>query len=143
VLHQILADAQVEGILIRNPFLKIERPRIEKEEMDFLRTEEIKTFLNNCPPSTYALFYTAIFTGMHRGELLALKWVDIDWNAAKIHVRRTLYKGAFQTPKSKYSIGSIDMGPRLAQVLKGHRARQNEIRLNIRLKMIMVGACTS
>lgn len=131
VLHQILGDAQVDGILIRNPFLKIERPPIEREEMDYLKTEEIKTFLDHCLPSNYALFYTGIFTGMRRGELLALKWGNIDWNAGKIYVRRTLYKGAFQTPKSKSSRRAIDMGPRLAQVLKAHRAAQNEIRLKI------------
>jgi len=96
-----------------------------------LRTDEIKIFLDNCLPSNHAVFYTAVFTGTRRGELLALKWGDIDWNAGKIHVRRSLYKGAFQTPKSKYSIGAIDLGPRLAEVLKVHRAKQNETRLKI------------
>jgi integrase len=129
LLHQILADAQVEGILIRNPFLKIERPRIEKEEMDFLKTEEIPVLLEKCDALNYPWIYTAIFTGMRRGELLSLKWEDIDWHSGKIHVRRNLYRGNFQTPKSKRSKRAIDMGPRLAQVLKTHRAKQNEIRL--------------
>jgi integrase len=129
VLHQILADAQVDGILIRNPFLKIERPRIERKEMEFLRTKEIKIFLDHCSPSTRALFYTAIFTGMRRRELLSVQWGDIDWNSEKIYIRRSLYRGNFQTPKSTHSIRAIDMGPMLGDVLKTHRARQNEIRL--------------
>lgn len=84
-----------------------------------------------CETTRYALFYTDIFTGMRRGELLGLKWEDIDWINRKIHVRRTLYKGSFQTPKSKYSKRDIDMGPRLTDVLKNHRAKQNEPRLKV------------
>ena len=68
---------------------------------------------------------------MRRGELLGLQWGDIDWVSQKIHVRRSLYKGGFQSPKSEYSKRAIDMGPRLTQVLKEHRAKQNETRLKV------------
>ena len=129
VLHQILRDAEVEGLIVRNPYMKIERPRVEKTEKDYLRTEEIKLFLANSDARTFPLFYTAIFTGMRRGELLGVKWEDLDWAGGKIHVRRSLYKGGFQAPKSRYSRRAIDMGPRLMQVLREHRAKQNEMRL--------------
>ncbi len=157
VLHQILDDAQVEGLVIHNPYVKIEKPRREKPDVDYLRTHEIPIFLEaaqnykepkekvsklslkpekkkekpKCETTIYALFYTATFTGMRRGELLGLKWEDIDWVNSKIHVRRSLYKGAFQTPKSDYSKRAIDMGPRLVKVLKNHRARQDETRLKV------------
>jgi integrase len=68
---------------------------------------------------------------MRRGELLGLKWEDIDWVSSKIHVRRSIYKSAFRNPKSEYSKRAIDMGPRLTDVLKNHRARQNETRLKV------------
>ena len=96
--------------------------------MDYLRTNEIAVFLKTC--ETYkdpgkkvskiteatekkkkerpkcettipTLFHTAIFTGMRRGELLGLKWEDIDSFNRKIHVKRSLYKGTFQTPESE------------------------------------------
>ena len=54
---------------------------------------------------------------------------DVDWAGGKIHVRRNLYKGGFQAPKSRYSRRAIDMGPRLIQVLREYRARENGIRL--------------
>jgi integrase len=155
VLHQILDDAQVEGLVLHNPYVKIEKPKRERPEVDFLRTHEIRTFLKaceavkepekkisgisekkkeklpKCETTRYALFYTAIFSGMRRGELLGLKWADIEWLNQKIHVKRSLYKNTFQTPKSEYSKRAIDMGPRLIQVLKEHRIKQNETRLKV------------
>jgi integrase len=68
---------------------------------------------------------------MRRGELLGLQWGDIDWVNLKIHVKRGLYKGRYQTPKSEYSKRALDMGPRLTEVLKEHRAKQNETRLKV------------
>ena len=78
--------------------------------------------------------FSAIFTGMRHGELVGLQWGDIDWVNQKIHAKRSLYKGGYQTLKSEYSKRAIDMGPRLIQVLKEHRGKQKEIRLYPRLQ---------
>ncbi|MCP4632157.1 MAG: site-specific integrase [candidate division Zixibacteria bacterium] len=58
---------------------------------------------------------------MRRGELLALKWSDIDWNSSHIIVRRSLYRGQVITPKSKYSYRRIVMSPMLNKTLEEHR----------------------
>lgn len=129
VLHQILLEAQTDEVISSNPYLNIKMPRDEKKEMDYLRLNEIPIFLEKCESKTHALFYTAIFSGMRRGELLGLEWGDIDWVSNQIHVKRTLYKKKLQSPKSTYSIRKIDMGPRLVRVLKEHRIKQNGIRL--------------
>lgn len=133
VLHQIISDAQVEGLMIHNPYVKIEKPKREKPEVDYLRTHEIPIFLKACEAvcdtTKYSLFHVAIFTGLRRGEFLGLQWGDIDWINQKIHVRRSLYKRTFQSPKSEYSKRAIDMGPRLVQILKEHRTKQNKARL--------------
>ncbi len=156
VIHQIIDDAQIEGLITHNPYIKIEKPKREKPEVDYLRTHEIPIFLKaaqtykepkqkiskiadktekkerpKCETTMHALFFTAILGGMRRGELLGLQWGDIDWVNQKIHVRRSLYKGGFQTPKSEYSKRANDMGPRLIEVLKNHRAKQNETRLKV------------
>ncbi len=55
---------------------------------------------------------------MRRGELLALKWGDIDWNHKQIYVRRSIWRGQFVTPKSKRSVRRIDMSPFLSIELK-------------------------
>jgi integrase len=135
VLREILVDAQADGSLIRNPYLKIEKPAIVKIEVDPLGRHEIELFLKSCEPENRALFYTAIFTGMRRGELLGLKWGDIDMVNGQILVRRSLYRGRFQEPKSRSSKRKIDMGPRLAEVLKRHKAKQSRAEQSrIRLK---------
>jgi integrase len=108
------------GYLKVNPAEYVERPRVEKEEMEILIPEEIRLFLEQVTPKYIPFFLTAILTGMRRGELLGLQWGDIDWNNIQIHVRRTLWKRQFVTPKSKRSIRRIDMSPYLAMELKKH-----------------------
>ena len=53
-------------------------------------------------------------------ELLGLQVDDLDFRKNQIHVRRSLWKGRFVTPKSKYSVRSIDMSPYLVHELKKH-----------------------
>lgn len=131
VLHQIFIDAEIDEKIIESPYKKIERPRINKQEVDCLQTHEIKVFLKACldpkeNPQNHPFFYTAIFTGMRRGELLGLRWGDIDWVNKRICVRRSLYKGKLQEPKSDFSKRDIDMGPRLLKVLTAYRKKQIE-----------------
>ena len=58
------------------------------------------------------LYLTAAMTGMRQGELLALRWVDVDWMAHRVRVRRNFVRGRFGTPKSKRSSRSIPAGRR-------------------------------
>ncbi|MDH5769277.1 MAG: site-specific integrase, partial [Nitrospirota bacterium] len=117
---EMLKHAVRWGYLKVNPAEYVERPRVEKEEMDILIPDEIKLFLEQVTPKYKPFFLTAILTGMRRGELLGLQWGDIDWNSKQIYVRRLLWKGQFVTPKSKLSVRRIDMSPYLAVELKKH-----------------------
>ena len=63
------------------------------------------------PTQYYALFYTALFTGMRRSELLALRWKDVDFLMLQISVNRTLHhlkggKTIFRQPKTDKSLFS-------------------------------------
>ncbi len=109
------------GYLKVNPTEYIERPRVEKEEIKILSPEEIRVFLDHVTPDFKTFFLTAILTGMRRGELLGLKWCDIDWNSNQINVRRSLWKDQFVSPKSKKSVRCIDMSPYLTNELKKHK----------------------
>jgi integrase len=120
VLKEMFKHAIRWGYLKVSPAAYVERPRVEKEEMDILTPDEIRLFLDQVTPKYKPFFLTAILTGMRRGELLGLQWGDIDWNHNQIHVRRSLWKGQFVTPKSKTSMRRIDMSPYLTIELKKH-----------------------
>lgn len=82
-----------------------------------------------------ALYVLAVHTGMRRGELLGLKWEDVDLDGLVIRVRRTLThtengrKLALGEPKTKKSRRTVRLTPRAVEALQRHRARQAEERL--------------
>jgi len=120
LLKEMFKHAVIWGYLKQNPSIYVERPRVEKEEMETLTREEIKKFLAEVTPQYYCLFLMAIETGMRRGELLGLQKGDIDWHNNQICVRRAMWKGRFITPKSKSSIRNVDISDYLAQELRKH-----------------------
>jgi integrase len=67
---------------------------------------------------------TAAMTGLRQGELLALRWRDIDRQAAKIHVRRNYVRGDWLTPKSGKA-RAVPMAPSLADALDRHFKQSN------------------
>jgi integrase len=69
------------------------------------------------------LYLTAAMTGMRQGELLALRWRDIDWTAGRVRVRRNYVRGEFGTPKSKRSSRAVPLADRLAAELERHFQR--------------------
>jgi integrase len=64
------------------------------------------------------LYLTAAMTGMRQGELLALRWMDVDWTAHRVRVRRNFVRGKFGTPKSKRSSRSIPLANDVARELE-------------------------
>lgn len=137
LLKTMLKYARRWGYLRDNPAEDIKPLREEPREMDFLRPEEVQLLLKQADEPYRTLFLTAILTGMRRGELLGLQWGDIDWRNNRIHVRRTLYchsrdelaernenakeKWRFSSPKSRRSVRTIEMSPRLREALELHR----------------------
>ncbi|MGE0823294.1 MAG: tyrosine-type recombinase/integrase [Candidatus Binatia bacterium] len=133
-LKEMLKHAVRWGYLRENPALYVEKPRVERREMEFLTPEDIRILLAHVRPHCYVFFLSAALTGMRRGELLGLQWGDIDWHQSQVHVRRSLYfethrkgkerKWRFLTPKSKNSIRVINMSPILSLELKKHKLAQ-------------------
>src|SRR5262249_50976855 len=87
----------------------------------------------------YAAFLTAFMVGLRRGELLGLRWQDIDWTAAVIHIRQTLVRVRdyeamrtrliFQEPKTAHARRTIPLPETCLAALRQHRARQAEEKL--------------
>jgi integrase len=69
------------------------------------------------------IYLTAAMTGLRRGELVALRWQDIDWQAGLIRVRRSYTRGEFGTPKSRRSSRAVPIADRVAAELERHLQR--------------------
>ena len=108
VLKQMFKHAVQWGYLDASPAQYAERPRGEDKEMEILTVPEIRRLLQAADEPVRTLLLTAVMTGMRRGELLGLKWEDVDLEGGKIHVRRALWRGKFVTPKSRRSRRAID-----------------------------------
>lgn len=121
VLKGMLKCAVEWDYLRTNPADKVKAPKRAHVEMDFMTPDEIPVFLDALEPEWRPLFFTAVFTGMRLGELRALMWSDIDWNSSTIRVRRSVWHGQFQEPKTRNSVRTIGMSPRLSEVLKEHK----------------------
>ena len=98
-----------------------------------MTVEEAQAFLGAISGDRLeALYLLAVTTGLRRGELLGLKWTDLDLDARTLSVQRSLDKdGTFNPPKRSKSRRTVMLTPQAAEALKGHRARQNEERLQL------------
>jgi integrase len=111
-----------------NPAADVEKARAQDKEMLFLTEPQVRQFLDAAQGSRlYALFALAVGTGMRQGELLALRWSDVDFDAAKVSVQRSLWeaKGEFvvKEPKSRSGRRNITLPPFALNALRDHRAK--------------------
>jgi integrase len=128
-LGQILSYAVRHKYLDHNPLKQAKRPRGQGQEQknDSPGSENLRV-LTPCQitdllahvndPKYQPLFMLAIFSGARQGELLGLKWADVDWQNSQIHIQRTFNKGRFFPPKTKTSKRKIDLGPTVLTELK-------------------------
>jgi len=135
VLSQALSHAVKQGLLARNVAQAVVAPRPGRSQMTTLSAADVPKFLDAARKTPfYVLFYTALYTGMRRGELLGLRWCDIDLGKATISVVQTLHRlsgGKFviREPKSPHSRRMVALSPSVAELLRGYHAEQEAKRL--------------
>jgi integrase len=127
--HAVFGHAVKRGWATANPIAAADRPRAESRNGDvrFLTADEVDALLSAVPadllgPTDIALYMTAAYTGLRQGELAALRWRDVDWEAGVVRVRRNFTRGQFGTPKSRRSVRAVPLAKRVAEELKNHRA---------------------
>ena len=141
-LHKALQTAVEWGLLSRNVADAVRPPRAERSEMRTWGEDDITHFLEAAKHTPYyALFYTALFTGMRRSELLALHWQDVDFILSQVYVSRSLHQlrdGSYVFRPTKTAKGrrTVALPPSAILVLNEHRGKQERDRamLGISLK---------
>jgi integrase len=90
-LHKALKQAVMDGLIPRNVTEAVKPPQPEKKEIKPLSPDQARVLLRAAKEERLeALYALAITTGMRQGELLALKWEDVNFEAGVLQVRRTL-----------------------------------------------------
>ena len=112
---------------------RLEFPKEETKEVEVFTLEEVENILRALegePWHIRAVIEVALFTGCRRGEIVGLKWADIDFENQRISVKRSIYKlsdgkAREKEPKSKTSIRTISIPERLCKTLTEYRLQQN------------------
>ena len=131
ILHKALADAVDAGVTGGNPAERAKPPRPRarnKNEIRFWEPAQLRTFLELVQGHRLeAAWHLSAMTGMRRGEILGLRWQDIDFDASRISVRQALvsvgYDIVHSTPKN-HQARTIDLDPGTIEQLRHHRERQ-------------------
>jgi len=132
VLHVALETAVEWGLLGRNVADAVTLPRLRNGEMETWDEAEMTRFLEFARDSAYyELFYTALYSGMRRSELLGLRWQDVDLDFLQIRVVRGLHQlrdgsYVFTEPKSQKSRRTIALTPSNASLLREYREKRRQ-----------------
>ena len=120
VLYGVMERARKRHRLATNPVREVEKPRREGgqgDELQFYSPEEVLALVRAAESEQdAAIFLTAAFTGLRRGELVALRWRDIDFPNSVIRVSGSYSEGHLTRPKSN-KVRSVPMAPEVATEL--------------------------
>jgi len=118
----ILAAAVMEDLIPDNPVRKTKLPRrgpiAEKAPID---PQKVRALLKALPEPSRSLAWLLSFTGLRIGELLALRWCDVDLDPGFIRVRQAVYERHFDDPKSNRSRRTVPLGTQGAHILAAHK----------------------
>jgi integrase len=134
-LHKVLSDAVDSGLLIKNVAAAAKPPRPNRRATDGIQAwepNELARFLQAVRGSRLeAIWRLSAMTGMRRGEVLGLRWCDVDLDRARLSVRQALvavgYEVVHSTPKS-HGARVIDLDAETVNQLRAHREGQTKER---------------
>lgn len=131
-IHQILSSAlklaQEQRIILSNPAERCALPKVEHREMKTLPVEQLQSFLREARESgVFELYYLELATGLRRGELLGLKWEDIDLERGDLRVKRQISRingKIIEAPlKTKNAYRTLPLAEDAVDVLKEQRKK--------------------
>ncbi len=141
-ISDVFSYAVRMDIVSDNPCRKVYVPKGGKKEKEIYSIEEIEqlfSLLEDAPLKYRTFFTLAVYTGFRRGELMDLEWKDIDFESGVVSVRRTsnytVKTGIYtDTTKTKSSQRSMKLPQLVLDILKEHKAEQDEERRKLGTK---------
>src|SRR5262249_50971011 len=130
VIQETLTSAVRQGLIYRNPAQLVDAPPLARSEIHPLLEGQARTLLAAVEGERlYTLYAAALATGMRQGELLALRWRDLDLDSGFLAVRRSVrfVSGTgfvFDAPKTKRGRRTIGLSPAVCVALQEHRQAQ-------------------
>lgn len=135
VLKQALSQAVAWEIIPGNPAQHVRPPRVQEPEPYVPDTDVLAAILRAATGKyCHEIFLVALYTGMRKGEILGLRWKDVDFEQRVLYVRQALEYSRgkaprFKEPKTRAGRRQVALTPEAVQLLKAHRSRQLEVRL--------------
>jgi integrase len=129
VLKRAYSYAVELELLDRHPFPSVKAPSAPKREQRILNGAQLQALLNEAAGSPwYALLYLTIATSLREGELLGLRWSDLNWKERYLRVNVAAVQGRdgleLAEPKTKASRRRVDLPDEAVAVLKEHKEQQ-------------------
>lgn len=135
VLKQSLAYAQIRGKVIQNVAALATAPNGKSSERPLLSMDQIQALLRVVAGTEFEpIYWMALQMGLRQGELLALRWQDVDLEQGILQVRHTLAgacdgRPVLAEPKTTTSKRAIPMPEAMLRMLRSHRSQQTERRV--------------
>lgn len=139
ILHQVFAVAVKRQLLLRNPAEQVDPPKRRPPEMKTWDAATLRRFLAATEDDDLGdLYYFLATTGCRRGDALGLAWSDLDLDAGRATIRRTVIdrqdvpeKWSWSTPKTDAGKRTISLDPDTVAMLRAHRKAQAADRLAV------------
>ncbi len=137
ILSKALDYAVKMGVVVRNVADVVQPPRVQRVTMSTLSPKEVTTFLDAARETDYYVYFaTLLYTGLRRGELLALRWRNLDLDSGKLTVVETAYKlgnGDYiiKEPKTAHSRRTVTLPHSLVELFKVYRTDQELLRIQL------------
>lgn len=119
VLSNVLGKAVEWGYLHENAARLVRLPRRgPQKQRPFLRPEEVQRLLAALSEPSRSIVILLVLTGLRIGELLALRWSDVDFSESCLRVHQTVYDGRFDTPKTQASAAPLPLSQEAVYTLR-------------------------
>jgi len=138
VLHRALGHAVQWGLIVTNPLAAVDPPPVASQEVEILSEVQARSLLHALRGRSFHLVAAlGLATGMRRGEMLALRWKDVDLDCAKLRVEQSLEQTRaglrIKSPKTRHGRRSIALPLWIIAELRNHWKAEQEMRLKMGL----------